>query len=267
MFFQAVLLIIYNTYSIIYRFRYNATGGYSNMPNPCKFEKRRHPILNIIKKFGRLVFPTHTVISAENIDINSPAVYICNHSGAYGPVVMELFFPSNFRPWVIYNVTEKSLCKGHIANEFLKKEVKIKEPFNKWIASIIAPLCIRIMKSVEAIPVYKGKTKIFKTFSMSLESLMQGYDIVIFPENENIKFSKYISSFHNGFVHLARQYYREIGEKLNFYPVYANMKTKTITIGKPVTYSAKADFNSEKEYIANYLRNSIHEIASSQEEV
>jgi hypothetical protein len=237
------------------------------MSNPCKFKKKDHPILNIIKKFGRLVFPTHTVISIENIGINPPAVYICNHSGAYGPVVMKLFFPNKFRPWVIYNVTEKSLCKEHIASEFLKKEVQIKEPFNKWIASIIAPLCIRIMKSVEAIPVYKGKTKIFKTFSMSLDSLMQGYNIVISPENEDIKFSKYISSFYNGFVHLARQYYRETGENLYFYPVYANMKTKTITIGKPVAYSAETDFNSEKEHIANYLRDSIHEIASSQEEV
>ncbi|MGE5613502.1 MAG: lysophospholipid acyltransferase family protein [Bacillota bacterium] len=226
--------------------------------------REKHKFFNLLKKIAKLFCPAHTVKGAENVGTDMPSVFICNHSGAYGPIVMELFFPYKFVPWVIYNITSGKYCREYLEKEFIKSELKIKEPFSKWLAAIIAPLCIRVMKAVGAIPVYRGKSRILSTFNMSVEALMQGYNIVIFPENKEVKFSKYINDFYKGFVHLARKLYLETGRPLRFYPVYVNPKIKAITIGKPVVYAHSNDFGMVKENIVLYLRNTINEMAISQ---
>ena len=70
------------------------------------------------------------------------------------------------------------------------------------------------MKSVEGIPVFKGKTRIRETIDLSVEAIEQGYNLVIFPENPTRKFSEYINDFDTGFIHLAKSYYLKTGKKL-----------------------------------------------------
>lgn len=153
------------------------------------------------------------------------------------------------------------LCRDHLATNFAQKVLKLKPPFNKWLASAIEPACIAIMKSVDAIPVYRNQMKIRDTLSISVDSLIQNKNIVIFPENPNQKYSEFLDDFHRGFVHLARQYAKRSGKQLRFYPVYVNKAGRTIEIGRPVIYDSSQNFRLERDQIIRYLRDSINEIA------
>jgi len=218
-------------------------------------------VFNMLKRMLRLLFPRHTVVGTENVHEGRPAVFVCNHAQSYGPIIMELYFPFKFRPWVVHNVTNLKLCADYLERDFAVKELKLRRPFSRWLAAVLAPLCIRVMKSAGAIPVFRGELRLRETFELTVGAVRQGDNIVIFPENPGEKYSEFIDDFHPGFVHLARLYYRETGKILRFYPVYADKSKKAITIGKPVQFSPENAFRREKEHIRVYLRDSLNEIA------
>jgi hypothetical protein len=185
---------------------------------------------------------------------------------SYAPIVMELYFPFEFRPWAIGDNFTPELCRDYIEDDFIKKELRLRPPYSRWLASAIAPLCVLVMKSAEAIPVFRGKLRmrIKETFEMSMEAVRRGGNLVIFPENPERRFSEFLYDFHPGFVRLAKLYYDETGKTLYFYPVFVGKAKRVITIGRPVGFSPENDFSSEKEYIREYLRDSVNEIAHEQ---
>jgi 1-acyl-sn-glycerol-3-phosphate acyltransferase len=231
--------------------------------NTSKNDRKKHPAFNLLKLAARLFYPRHTVLGLENLQKDSPAVFICNHAESYAPIVMELYFPFKFRPWVIYQNFTRELCRDYIETDFISKELKLKRPLSRWLASAVASPCVWVMEAVQAIPVYKGNMRIRETFELSMEAIRQGDNIVIFPENPEKKFSESVYDFYNGFVQLARLYYKEAGKTLYFYPVFIGSGKRTITIGKPVGFSPENSFSKEKEYIRVYLRDSINDISAA----
>ena len=224
------------------------------------YANRKHQIFHFLKAVVKPLFPKHVIIGVENI-VKSPAVFLCNHAGSYAPIVMELCFPIKFRPWVIYNIVTPKLCRDYLETDFVKKELKIREPFSKWIAAVIEPFCIRIMDSVEAIPVYKGLRKIRQTFDLSIEALLQGDNLLIFPEDSEKKYTESINEFNIGFLHLSKLYYEATGKPLYFHPTFVNKKKKTITIAKPIEIANTNSIRHSRICLKNYLQIAMDDIA------
>ena len=137
------------------------------------------------------------------------------------------------------------------------------KPLCRLASRIIEPACLWVMRKTEAIPVYRGGNEIFTTFRQSMEALADGYNIVIFPERDELEYHRHLKDFYTGFVHLARKYYKESGRALLFYPVYIDKKKRNITIGKPVDYNPKAIFKEERERLASVLMESIRHCADN----
>ncbi|MHB1484444.1 MAG: lysophospholipid acyltransferase family protein [Saccharofermentanales bacterium] len=223
--------------------------------------KKRHFIFGLLKTVIRLFFRHQEIIGLDNVNKAAPGVFICNHDESYAPIVMELFFPLKFRPWVIYNNFYFKLCAEYLEKDFITTELKLRRPLSRWLSLIIAPFCILVMRAVEGIPVYRGMKDIRETFSLSVDAVEQGFNLMIFPENRRKKFSDYINDFDEGFIHLAKSYKVRTGKTLDFYPVYADKKKRSITIGKPVSFSSINEYNRGKRNVVTYLRDSINEIA------
>ncbi len=221
----------------------------------------RHLFLKLIRPMLKCFYKKHAVIGAQHILPGSPAVFVCNHLETYAPIVLALYFPYPFRPWVHASVMFKESCQDFLEMDFTRKTLKLRPPFSKWLAGLLAPICIRVMREVDAIPVFRGKMKIRETLSLSVETLQQGINLVIFPENPTKEFSEFLNDFHTGFVHLARQYQLKTGNFLRFYPVFVNHEKKAIIIGKGIAYTTANQFHAERKEIVAYLRNSINEIA------
>lgn len=221
----------------------------------------RHIVFNILKNLARLFIPKHNIIGIENVLAGTPGVFICNHVESYAPIVMELFFPLKFRPWVIYNNFYFKLCADYLEKDFISTELKLRRPFSRWLSYIIAPFCIQAMRSVEGIPVFRGKIIISETFDLSVAAIEKGYNIVIFPENKTKNYSENINDFDSGFVHLAKLYGTKTGKTLPFYPVFVDKAGKSITIGKSIEFPSISDFNKNRSWILAYLRDTINELA------
>lgn len=209
----------------------------------------------------KLIYRRPAVNGLDHVVQTEPAVFISNHLDTYGPVILELYFPLPFRPWVHANLVSPELCREHLDMNFSRKILKLKPPLSSWLAATIAPICIGIMKAVDAIPVYRGQMKVRDTLNISVDSLIKGENIVIFPENPTQKYSEFLDDFHRGFVHLARQYSKKSGKQLRFYPVYVNKVARMIEIGQSVIFDSTKNFHLERDHIVHYLRDSINEIA------
>jgi len=162
----------------------------------------QQPFLSAIRVLLRSFYPRHTMAGTGNIDRNAAAVFVCNHLESYSPIVLALYFPNPYRPWVHSYLTIRERCVDYLEINFTRTSLKLHPPLSRWAAALLAPLCIRLMKAVGTIPVFKGEMRIRETFSESIASLKQGTSILLFPESPTKKFSQNINDFQNGFAHL-----------------------------------------------------------------
>ncbi|WP_100488390.1 lysophospholipid acyltransferase family protein [Sporolactobacillus pectinivorans] len=225
-------------------------------------KSRSHLFFRSLIQFVGLFFARRTLTGAENVRQDEPAVFVCNHMGSYGPVMMTLFFPFPFRPWVTYQIVTRRICTDYLEAHFTQNELRLGRPFSRWVAAIIAPFCIMLVRGTGAIPVFAGSTQIRKTIDQSVDAVEQGDNLVIFPENDDRKHSAFINEFDTGFIHLGEIFHKKTGRNLYFYPVCINKNKKSISIGKPIIFSMRP-FRKEKQRIKAYLQDSIDEMVQS----
>ncbi len=223
--------------------------------------RRHHPVLWTVKLILKLFYHRHAVIGSQLVEPALPAVFICNHLNSYAPIILSLYFPFPFSPWVHSYIMDRSACPAFLEKDFAVKSLKLRPPLSRWTAAALTPLVIHLMHSLDAIPVYKNSMKIRDTFNRSIDVLCRGDNIIIFPEDPNQKFTEFLNEFQTGFVHLAWQYHKTTGQQLRFYPVYVSQKTRTITIGRTIEYMPESGFHKERAHIAAYLRDTINDIA------
>jgi hypothetical protein len=223
---------------------------------------RKHFIFRILIRIIACFFSRRTFSGMENVVHDAPAVFVANHMGSYAPVIMTLFFPFPFRPWVTYQIVTHGVCTAYLENHFTKTEMKLRRPWSRIIAAMIAPFCVGLVRATGAIPVYSGSMKIRETINKSIDALINDNNLVIFPENDSRIFSTFINDFDSGFIHLGSIYSHRTGRYLNFYPVCVTKRTRSISIGRPIVFSSEKPFETEKRQIKHYLQESIDTMAT-----
>ena len=208
----------------------------------------------------RLFYPKFEVIGRENVP-DEPCVIIGNHSQLHGPIVCELYFSKNFYTWCAAPMTKLKEVPAYAYKDFWSQKPKILRPFYKVMSYLIAPLSVFIFNNARVIPVHRDR-RIVSTFRGSVEKLQNNVNIVIFPEQDK-KHNNIVYDFQEGFVDVARFYYRRTGRELSFVPLYIAPKLKKIYFGKPIKFSSDTPIEQERRRICDYLMNEITDIACS----
>lgn len=212
----------------------------------------------------------HKVIGAENVrlDDDIPCIFVCNHGEVYGPIAAVLFVPFSFRPWVAYEITDKTTMTDRTLNGALKDFRLLPPKALRWIMEkCAAPLCASVMRQVNAIPVYHDNPRrLMQTFRETAYAMEAGDNILIFPENpvkeDAGKYRKEgVSEFFTGFTLIGQMYESRTGKSPQFIPMYANRKKRTISFGPAVRYDPVRPSNEEKERICDALRAEMQKMA------
>ncbi|MDL2289666.1 hypothetical protein LJB83_02765, partial [Clostridia bacterium OttesenSCG-928-F22] len=220
---------------------------YYSTNKPYAKHKKKRWGTKLLVKVVSFFAPTHTIHYKQKPADGEPVVYACNHDRAYGPLFVVLTFKQRFRPWVIDEVCHiKSAAKFARADFWQPKNIigKIGSYLASMILKIPLPL---IMRGLEAIPVFYDN-RVTQTFTKSIQTLKEGIDIVIFPE-ERIPFSEINEEFQEGFVSIAKIYYDQTGKRLNFYPTYICKHNRTIQVGAPVEFNPDVPFREHQTQI------------------
>ena len=212
----------------------------------------------------------HKVRGTEKIhlDEDTPCVFVCNHGEIYGPIVAVLYVPYPFRPWVAYEMTDKSVIVDRTMNGTFQD---VKGVSRKILQRIMekygAPFLAWVMKSVDCIPVYHDNPrKLMQTFRATTTTMEAGDNILLFPENADTSSDgRYVregvSEFFTGFTMIGQLYYNKTGKCPLFIPLYADKKKRIMTFGEPTRYDPSLPPNEEKERLCQYLRDEMLKIA------
>lgn len=216
---------------------------------------------SLAKLLARMIFRKPELIFEEPIPEGEAAVFTANHSGAYGPVNVAMYFPQPCRPWTAAQILDKDTAADFVFYDFFAGAAKKCKFFWRVLSHIVAFLLRPLLIKAGGIPVYHDR-RIVKTFEESVEALASGNHIAIFPECPE-KFSEHINNFYGGFAKLGVTYYKATGKKLKFYPTYIAHTLKKVLIGKPIEYDPEFPISIHCKQIAEYLRDKTEELAQS----
>lgn len=218
-----------------------------------KNERKKH--MKTLMNIARRIVPHPTLVITEPIPSGEPVVFVANHEKNYGPAMMQLFFPISYRPWIIYNMLDEDACKPYIQESFFCERLRWPRWLSKPVTAILTPLLVRLMHATNPVPVYRERPdRIVETFHQSIKALENGDNLLIFPEKpEAQSFSDEVNEFFEGFLYLAKLYYRKIGKGLLFCPVSINPKSVTISVGKTVRFNPDIEYHVESERIRKHL--------------
>lgn len=225
-------------------------------------------LCTLVRPFLRL-----KVTGKENLkNKDYPSVFVCNHGFVYGPVSAVIYLPTYFRPW-IHNV----MLKYDTAVFELHKSLRVfKKIFGQRLGSKILGWLTKgtcwLLNSFNPIPVVRGSSRdVMSTFELSLQALVEGDNILLFPEKpkelagvEKTDSSGKIRLFYTGFAHIGKLYYDATGKKLRFYPLFSDKKRRVFKIGEGVEYNPELSPKESKKELAEALQLRMEELQKAE---
>ncbi len=223
-------------------------------------QKKKPLLFKIIIYLLRIFSPKMEIVGDENLPDDS-CVIIGNHAQIYGPIACELYFSDDYHTWCAAPMMKLKEVPSYAYQDFWAQKPKFLRPFFKLASYIIAPLSVLLFNNARTIAVYRDN-RVLRTFRETIAMLQAQNTVVIFPEHDK-KHNNIIYDFQEGFVDVARFYYKRTGKELYFVPLYIAPKLKKMCLGKPVRFSAGAPVGQERRRICDCLMNEITHIARS----
>jgi len=116
------------------------------------------------------------------------------------------------------------------------------------LASFVIPA---LVKSLRAIPVYRGDSRVITTFRSSVAALQNGESVMIFPDIDYKSDQGDDVEFYDGFLFLSKLYRAKSGQSLAFVPLYVDVDLKRILKGDAIFIK---EGESSKEVLDRLIR-------------
>lgn len=217
-------------------------------------------IYKILFFFVKLFYKKTDFIGIENLP-EEPCVIIGNHTQMNGPIIGELYFPGKRYIWCAAEMMSCKDVPAYAFKDFWSRKPKSIRWFYKILSYIIAPLSDIVFNNAHTIAVHHNRNVVY-TFRETVSRLNEGNNIIIYPEHD-VPFNDILCDFQDGFVDVAKMYYKQTKKEISFVPVYIAPTIHSVYIGKPIKYNADNNIKDERRRICDYLKNKITELAVS----
>lgn len=216
-----------------------------------------------VQKTARIILPRYHFETAPNRD--EPVVYISHHQNMVGPISILVWLKYYVRTWGLSEFTEQEACYNHYVNFTFTERYG----WPKWLAKMIAwPVSYLVpwlAKSADIIPVYRGSRKIVKTMQLSHEALLNGENLLIFPDIDYSSTSTETSNIYEGFLHLEKRYFKETNKHLTFIPIFSDQKNRLVRIGEEIRFTGNKKFIFERKEIADKIKDELNRLSEATE--
>ncbi len=189
-------------------------------------------------------------------------VILCNHARAFAPLAFLRGYGRKFTMWATVNVCEQSRVPNHIMYSFFPNASDIARLVLRPLSYAVSPIFPKIMGMVGVIPTYQNR-KAIQTFEQTVQALLAGYDVIIFPENEAESQYAHINCLNGGFLRLAEVYYKQCGEPLEYVPTYASKALKRVVMGKTMSFDHSKPLRKQFVPFKEAVMKEIESVANS----
>lgn len=211
-----------------------------------------------IKRILRIIYKKYTLEGIENLP-KEPAIIVANHSQVHGPLACELYLDDRFFIWCTGQMLNLKDVPSYAYKDFWSQKPKGVRWFYKLASYVIAPVSVYLLGHARTIAVYKDN-RYLSTCRNTIAKLKEGRHIIIFPEHD-LKHNNIVYDFQEGFVDIARLYYKKTGKIISFVPMYIAPEFRKMYIGKALSYSPDSSPDDERKRICSLLMNEISDIA------
>lgn len=224
-------------------------------------EQNQSPRLyRFIKWLVRVFYIKYEVGGVDNLP-DEPCLVVGNHTQMHGPLACELYFPVNRYTWCAGEMMHLKEVPAYAYQDFWSQKPKWTRWFYRLVSYLIAPLAAYIFTHANTIGVYHD-SRVLSSFKSTVKRLGEGASVIIFPEHD-VKYNNILCKFQEGFIDVARLYYKRTGKELDFVPLYIAPHLKKMYLGKPIRYSHSTPKEEEHARICSYLMDEITQIARS----
>lgn len=191
--------------------------------------------------------------------IDEPCVFVCNHTGALGPMHMVITFPlrKQVKAWCNSGIMNRKTCPDYVRQDYWWEPGCRLEPlYNVTIPYLAAAVIPPVLKSAPTIPVYhppgEDKFSPVTTIRLSIAALQEGKHLVIFPEQPS-GHKDHHTWLNMDWLYLANVYHRRTGKALRLYPVHIDTAAHTFHVAKPIMYDPERTLEEQKAEIEQVL--------------
>ncbi|HPC06490.1 MAG TPA: hypothetical protein PLI60_07200 [Anaerolineaceae bacterium] len=176
------------------------------------------------------------LVGRENLPGKGPAIVIANHLGEVGPIAMMITFPIRLYPWIITDMMEAEKAPEYLYQDFIEPVWKLHGRLGRLTAKVVGRIAVWLLNGLDGIPVNTQVTSIRQAFTRSIQLLLDGKWLLIFPEKPLEKPDPVtgIRPLSTGYTWLCQIYRRKTGKGLPVIPTLVHAKSKQILIGEPI---------------------------------
>ncbi len=198
----------------------------------------------------------------EHLPERGPAVLVANHLGALGPIAVAASLPRRLYPWIVSAMLDPELAPDYLRIDFVEKEMLLQPPASIWAARALSKISVPLLRAVGCVPVPPEAEGMRGTFEHSLELLLKGSFLAVFPEDPNQPLDPHVrmSPFKKGFTRLGELYYQRTGASLRFYPLAVHAEQRIVQVGEPVAFNPLTAPVRERIRLKDILEGMIHEM-------
>lgn len=230
------------------------------MKNLYEIKEKRSAVFNTLKSIIKIFKKKPEILILDDEPLADKAIYIANHSAASGPFTFELFFPKYFIPWGTYEMCGNYKMRwNYLYHTFYQKKLHYSKFKSFCLATSFAVISKFLYNATGLIATYKD-IRLKSTFEKSTNALNKSIPLLIFPEDsQNGYYDKPIKYF-EGFISLAKVYYKKTKIDVPIYNVYYNKTKNKIIIDKPIKINQLLLQGKTEEEISDLFLSKTHKI-------
>jgi len=214
---------------------------------------------------GKLYYITRVFVriglgrwTAEVKPPDGPTVYVCSHNNMRGPLAVQAWLPFATRTWVLHVFLDRETCRKQYSEYTFSQRFGMPKPVSDFLAWVVSGYVSALMKSIGAIPVYRGTVRIGKTFKETTAALRAGDSVVIFPDVDYTDNKEGIGEVYDGFLLLEKFWRKASDQPLRFVPLRLDAAARHISEGPPVCFDRSAEWKTEMVRVRETLRAEIN---------
>jgi len=202
------------------------------------------------------------LVDADNLPEHGPAVLVSNHGGALGPIAVGASMPYEMYTWIHADMLDPRLAPEYLRRDFVEPQLHLRPPASEWLAGAISKIHVPLLRAVGGIPVYHTLEGIRETLQITVDRLVEGNVILIFPEDPlgPLDHRYNMRPFQKGFARCGELYFERVRRPLAFCPLAVHAESRTVCAGKPILYNPNSKPASERQRIKSVLEQNIQKM-------
>ncbi|GHU65120.1 hypothetical protein FACS1894184_00290 [Clostridia bacterium] len=189
-----------------------------------------------------------------------PAVFVCHHHNMRGPITTMAWAPVPLHPWSLAVFFKAKDLTQHFGGFTFSQRFGWPRPLAYAVAWLISAPISLLMRSMYAVPVYRKSIESIKTMRVSVDILLRGEPIVIYPDIQYDSDDERLGEMYRGFLLLERFYREKTGLHLPFVPLYFDPKRKSLRLGEPVLFP-DGDMREHLDEVYVKIRDAVNALA------